>query len=75
MSAVYPRLTAQRVMAVYFSPSWRRGVDGDEVRMFVHRVADEIDLLTRELATAREENARLKAALRDWQTRHLRTPR
>lgn len=72
MSALHPRLTVQRVRAVYFSPSWRRGVDGDEVRAFVQWVAAEIGLLTRELAAAREENARLKAALRDWQSRNAR---
>lgn len=72
MSGLYPRLTPQRVLAVYFRPSWRRGVDGDEVRAFVCRVAEEVHLLHRELAALREENARLKGALRDWQTRHGR---
>lgn len=75
MSGLYPRLSAARVRAAYFRPSWRRGVDGDEVRAFLDRVATEWDLMTRDLAAAREENDRLKAALRDWQTHLTRRPK
>ena len=73
MSAVYPRLTAERVRRAFFPPSWRHGVHRDEVRRFLQRVAEEMDALHRDLASVRDENTRLKTALRDWQTRNART--
>ena len=72
MSAVCPRLTAERVRSAWFRRSWRRGVDAVEVQLFLARVADELELSARELAVERAESARLKAALRHWQTRNAR---
>lgn len=50
----------------------RRGVDPDQVRLFQVRVADELAALHREAWLLRQENDRLKDALRDWQSRHAR---
>ncbi|MEU7616270.1 DivIVA domain-containing protein [Micromonospora rifamycinica] len=47
----------------------RNGLDPGEVDGFLHRVADELAALHAELARTREENARIKGALRDWQSR------
>lgn len=62
------RVTVQRVRGATFRRSWWSGVDGREVRLFLRWVADEWDVVARELAAVREENARLKTALRDWQS-------
>lgn len=72
MSVLDPRLTAERVRSAGFRRSWRRGVDAVEVRAFLARVADELDLLARDLAAERAESARLKSVLRQWQTRNAR---
>jgi DivIVA domain-containing protein len=72
VSGVYPRLSAERVRGVWFRRSWRRGVDADEVRLFLARVADEMEQLGCDLAAARAESARMKVALREWQTRNAR---
>ena len=45
----------------------RRGVDPDEVRRFLARVADEVGDLHAELAATRDEANRLRFALREWQ--------
>ncbi|MBM7076699.1 DivIVA domain-containing protein [Micromonospora sp. MMS20-R1-14] len=47
----------------------RHGLDPAEVDGFLHRIADELTVLHAELARTREENARIKGALRDWQSR------
>ncbi|MBW4703467.1 DivIVA domain-containing protein [Micromonospora sp. RL09-050-HVF-A] len=47
----------------------RHGLDPAEVDGFLHRIADELAELHAELARTREENARIKGALRDWQSR------
>ncbi|MEU7980182.1 DivIVA domain-containing protein [Micromonospora sp. NPDC049081] len=47
----------------------RHGLDPAEVDGFLHLVADELAVLHAELARTREENARIKGALRDWQSR------
>ena len=47
----------------------RRGVDPAEVREFLDRVADDLALVYAELAQTREQNARIKEALRRWQSR------
>ncbi|QDY11963.1 DivIVA domain-containing protein [Micromonospora sp. HM134] len=47
----------------------RHGLDPAEVDGFLHRIADELAVLHAELARTREENARIKGALRDWQSR------
>ncbi len=46
----------------------RRGVDPIEVRLYLHRVANELAAARAELAASREENVRIKDALRDWQS-------
>jgi hypothetical protein len=38
---------------------------------YLHRVADELDSLHRELANARTDAERAKQGLRQWQTRHI----
>jgi DivIVA domain-containing protein len=45
----------------------RRGVDPDEVRRFLARVADEVCELHAELAAVRDEANRLRFALGEWQ--------
>ncbi|MFY1625254.1 DivIVA domain-containing protein [Micromonospora sp. WMMD735] len=47
----------------------RHGLDPAEVDGFLHRIADELAVLHAELARTREENARIKGALHDWQSR------
>ncbi|MDG4831557.1 hypothetical protein O7627_19955 [Solwaraspora sp. WMMD1047] len=46
----------------------RHGCDPGEVRAFLHLVADELAALRAELATTRDENLRIKQALREWQS-------
>lgn len=72
----YPRLVPRMIREARFRPAalWRRGVDPDEVYAFLERVADEVDVLVRDLANARTEGDRIRSALRDWQTRHARRP-
>ncbi|KXK61905.1 cell division protein DivIVA [Micromonospora rosaria] len=47
----------------------RRGLDPAEVYGYLHRVAGELAVTRRDLATLAEENARIKAALHGWPTR------
>ncbi|MBE1489993.1 DivIVA domain-containing protein [Plantactinospora soyae] len=65
-------LTPHEVRTRRFAPR-RLGVDGEQVRAFQLRLADELSVLVRELTMARTENARLRRVLRDWQTTHART--
>ncbi|WP_348651175.1 DivIVA domain-containing protein [Micromonospora sp. WMMD882] len=67
-AAAYWPLCAERVRERRFSLV-RRGADPGEVSVFLHRVADDLTALRAELDRAREENARLKRTLRDWQSR------
>ena len=70
---VYPRLTSADLRAVRFErASRRRGIDPEQVYALLHRVADEWDLLHRDLAVARDDATRVKEALRQWQTRNAR---
>ncbi|PZG10798.1 hypothetical protein C1I95_27730 [Micromonospora craterilacus] len=46
----------------------RRGLDPQEVRRFLHRVALELATLQQDVARLNDENSRIKRALRDWQT-------
>jgi hypothetical protein len=64
------RLSPEHVRRATFGRTalGRRGLHEDEVVDFPHRVALELDGLETELGSARAENLRLKAALRDWQT-------
>lgn len=61
------RVTAARLRRTCFRRSRWSGVDGREVYQFLWRVADEWDAVEEALAVLRDENTRLKAALRDWQ--------
>ncbi|MFY1691854.1 DivIVA domain-containing protein [Plantactinospora sp. WMMB782] len=73
MSAVYPRLTSTDIRSIRFGRgSWRRGLDPDEVYRFLARLADEVDLLRRDVRVARADADRVKVALRSWQTRNAR---
>jgi DivIVA domain-containing protein len=73
VSALYPRLTGADIRTRRFTRrSWRRGLDPDEVYAFLARVADEVELLRRDVRVARDDADRVKAALRRWQTRHAR---
>ncbi len=48
----------------------KRGLDPDEVRQFLTRVASEVANLQAELDRVRQESGRIRAALREWQTRY-----
>jgi cell division septum initiation protein DivIVA len=50
------------------TPLGRRGVNEDEVSGFLLRLAEEVSGLETELTSVRTENARIKSALRDWQS-------
>jgi DivIVA domain-containing protein len=49
--------------------SVRRGLDPAEVHAFLYRVAGDLAAARRELVLTHEENARIKRALRSWQSR------
>ncbi|MDG4785687.1 DivIVA domain-containing protein [Micromonospora sp. WMMD1102] len=51
----------------------RRGVDPAEVAAFLDQVAGDLARAYNELATVREQNARIKDALRRWQSRQSTT--
>jgi DivIVA protein. len=53
----------------------RRGVDPAEVAVFLDRVAGDLARAYAEVASLREQNERIKAALRDWQSRQAPTAR
>lgn len=69
------RLRPEQVRAVRFGRTrlGRRGLAENQVYAFVRQVVD--DLIARDAAEValREENLRLKNALRDWQGRYSRT--
>ena len=46
----------------------RRGLDPVEIRVFLHRVADELTVAQTALVAVQEENVRIKNALRAWQS-------
>lgn len=64
------RISADQLRSATFTrtPLGRRGFNEDEVTGLLHRLAEELGGLETELASARAENARIKAALRDWQS-------
>lgn len=64
------RITADQLRSATFTRTslGRRGFNEEEVTGFLHRLAEEIGGLENELTNARAENARIKAALRDWQS-------
>ncbi|GIG86415.1 DivIVA domain-containing protein [Plantactinospora endophytica] len=51
----------------------RRGIDPDEVTEFLEQVAGDLARAYAELAGVREQNARIKDALRRWQSRQVST--
>ncbi|PWU52355.1 cell division protein DivIVA [Micromonospora sp. S4605] len=63
------RLQAHHVRAATFDTRWR-GLDPNQVNDYLNRIADELDRLHRELATANTEAERIRQALRQWQSRH-----
>ncbi|MEW2385435.1 DivIVA domain-containing protein [Micromonospora sp. NPDC047707] len=63
------RLHPYQVRAAVFDSRWR-GLDPAQVHDYLDRVADELDRLHRELATAIIESERIRQALRQWQSRH-----
>jgi DivIVA domain-containing protein len=48
-----------------------RGLDPEEVYEYLRLVADEIDRLQRETATAHAQAERASQGLRQWQARHI----
>lgn len=62
-------LTADRLSAVELprTPLGRRGYRPDDVHALLHRLAYEVGERSRRLDLVREENRRLKQALRTWQ--------
>lgn len=56
-------------------PVRRRGCDPAEVAVFLGRVADDLAAVYAELARSREETARVKDALREWQSQHASSVR
>ncbi|MFI1192916.1 DivIVA domain-containing protein [Micromonospora sp. NPDC020750] len=72
-SAAYRPVCAGRVRERQFTLV-HRGLDPDEVSAFLHRVAENLAALTPELDRTRDENARIKQTLRDWQSRFAPRP-
>jgi DivIVA domain-containing protein len=66
-SAAYSPLSPGQVRDRQF-PYARRGLDPYEVHRFLHRVANELAAARTELAWTRDENARIKRALSEWQS-------
>jgi len=67
-----PSITPGQVRDRWFAERTRRGCDPTEVRAFLHLVADELAAVRAELAATRDENVRVKQALRDWQSQQFR---
>ncbi|MDG4792948.1 DivIVA domain-containing protein [Micromonospora sp. WMMD1082] len=63
------RLHPHHLRTAVFDSRWR-GLDADQVRDYLDRVADELERLHRELTTANTETERIRQALRQWQSRH-----
>lgn len=55
------------------TPLIRRGLDPDEVYAFLDRVAGDLSALHAALGASRQEAARIKDALRQWQSDQVRT--
>lgn len=65
------RLTPQQVREQRFGRAGfaQRGLDARDVHRFLDLVADDLAALHAELALVRDENERIKQALRQWQAR------
>ncbi|GAB3972368.1 DivIVA domain-containing protein [Plantactinospora veratri] len=76
-STTYRPLLPSQVRLRRFTPVGlaRRGVDPIEVAAFLDQVAGDLARAYNELATVREQNARIKDALRRWQSRQVTTAR
>nr|WP_239312581.1 DivIVA domain-containing protein [Plantactinospora mayteni] len=76
-SAAYRPLLPSQVRLRRFSLVGfaRRGVDPAEVTAFLDQVAGDLARAYNEVATVREQNARIKEALRRWQSRQATTAR
>ncbi|MFC6018494.1 DivIVA domain-containing protein [Plantactinospora solaniradicis] len=66
-SASYRPIRPWQVRGRQFTVTWR-GLDPDEVAAFLDRVGDDLGGVYAELARSREETARIKDALRRWQS-------
>ncbi|PZG05652.1 cell division protein DivIVA [Micromonospora craterilacus] len=73
-SAVYLPLRPWQVRERRFRHTrfGRRGLDPVEVQEFLDRVADDLSAVYDALGTSRQEAARIKDALRRWQSEHAR---
>ncbi|WP_435818667.1 DivIVA domain-containing protein [Micromonospora aurantiaca (nom. illeg.)] len=67
-SASYLPLRPWQVRGHSFRPC-RRGLDPAEVAAFLDRVAGDLAAAYAEVARSRDETARIKGALREWQSR------
>lgn len=67
---LHPRLVRERKFTTV--GLGRRGLDPQEVRHFLYRVAHELATLRQEVARLHDENTRIKRALRDWQSAQAR---
>ncbi|GLY26002.1 DivIVA domain-containing protein [Micromonospora sp. NBRC 101691] len=70
----HPQLTPERIRDYQFTVR-RRGLDPAEITAFLDRVADELAVARTALTAVREENLRIKNALRSWQTVQAPTAR
>ncbi|MEU8260859.1 DivIVA domain-containing protein [Micromonospora sp. NPDC048999] len=64
------RLLPRHVRTATFDRRRWRGLDPDQVYAYLGRVADEMERLTRDLATVDAEGQRIRQALKQWQSRH-----
>ncbi|PWU51810.1 cell division protein DivIVA [Micromonospora sp. S4605] len=73
-SAAYPSLLPWQVRERRFPPTrlGRRGLNPDDVYAFLDRVALDMTALHDALAESRRETARIKLALRAWQSDQAR---
>ncbi|WP_406064174.1 DivIVA domain-containing protein [Micromonospora sp. NBC_00860] len=73
-SAAYTSLLPWQVRERRFTPTGlgRRGLNPDDVYAFLDRVAVDMAAVYAALAESRRETARIKAALRRWQTDQAR---
>ncbi|MFI6821502.1 DivIVA domain-containing protein [Micromonospora sp. NPDC050187] len=70
----HPPLTPERIRGRHFTIR-RRGLDPAEIAVFLDRVADELSVARTALTAVREENQRIKDALRSWQSAQAPTAR
>ncbi|MGR6320056.1 DivIVA domain-containing protein [Micromonospora soli] len=71
-SHTYASLLPWQVRERRFPPArlGRRGLNPDQVYAFLDRVAADMLALHAEITKQRQENLRIKAALRRWQSEH-----